>query len=291
MNTPADLSFSHKDAPGPDSTEAVPRSPNARPRGMIADPEQLLCELARMAELLRSPGDGSSQSVHTTPLTAVVRLVPGLDLPRWQSICSQCDGWFALPLGRTDEAAQDPVSGMLTASLFMERLTLEAEQALRSHHALSLALFELCDLDRLTDAAERAVRTLSSRLWESTARRDVPGCLQPGLLAMALPSAGQFQALAMAERIVHDAGETLQRQGQHCLVRAGIAAMEEEGGGAEICTATLLEHARQALNEASTTFESTLRDRVKLFRSNNEPDERETLVLASEKHFLFFGGA
>lgn len=271
----------------PDAPDAL-RSAYPAVHGMVEDPERLLRELARVAELLRSPAHGGTDS-----LTAVVRLVPGLDLPRWQAICGQCDGWFALPLGREDgdKDAQDPVTGMLTTPQFMERLTVETEQALLKHRALSLALFEICGLDALDEAeAERAVRTLSSRLWEAADRRDIPGRVQPGRLALAMPSAGQFQALAMAERVVDEAGQSLRKQGHGvCVLRAGVAAMAEEGG-AEMRTAELLEHVRQALGMASAEAGATVRERVKLYRTADDPAERETLVLASEKHFLFFGG-
>ena len=89
-------------------------------------PERLLRELARVADLLRS-----SSRLDAEAMTAVVRLVPGLDLPRWQSISGQCDGWFALPLrdkerpvGNSPTADErDAITGMWRAAAFTERLT------------------------------------------------------------------------------------------------------------------------------------------------------------------------
>ena len=51
------------------------------------------------------------------------------------------------------------------------------------------------------------------------------------------------------------------------------------------------EQARQALSQAACLPGASVHERVRLFRAAEAPRERETLVLASEKHFLFFGGA
>lgn len=304
MNTPADY------------RAAVPAAPAGRIERETKDdlsvpsdaPERLLQELARVAALLRS-------STHREPLsappavTAVVRLVSGLDLPRWREISGQCDGWFALPLdqaaaraeppttsdGSADAApatAHDSVTGMARTPLFMERLTMEAERAQHTHRDLTLVLFELDGLDTLDgQAAEHAARVLSSCLWEAANRQDILGRLQGSLLALALPGAGRFQALAVAERVAHEAAQRLTAQGLGwCGPRAGVASMDEDGGP-EMRTASLLEHARLALGQTSSAAAATVRERVRLFRTDEDPAERETLVLSSEKQFLFFGGA
>lgn len=305
MNTPAD----YRSASVPAALTGREERDEKDDLSVPSDaPERLLHELARVAALLRSSTQREARSAPPA-VTAVVRLVSGLDLPRWREIAEQCDGWFALPLnqatprpetpstasGPADAPAatsHDSVTGMARTPLFMERLTVEAERAQHTHRDLTLVLFELDGLDALDGrAAEYAARVLSSCLWEAANRQDIMGRLQGGLLALALPGAGRFQALAVAERVAHEAAQRLAAQGLGwCGPRAGVAAMDEDGGP-EMRTASLLEHARQALEQTSSAAAATVRERVRLFRTDEDPAERETLVLASEKQFLFFGGA
>ena len=304
MSTHAD----QRPSPPSLSAQASPDGPaaTASPEHL---PEHLLGELARVAELVRA---STRQNAET--LTAVVRLVPGLDLPHWQSISSQCDGWFALPLGSTEAEGgnaghtpagdeRDAVTGMWQASPFGTRLNAEVEHARSEHRALALILFEERGIETLPPpAAVSALRALSSHLWEASAGTDLLGRLQPGVLALALPSCGRFQALAVAEHVVQETEHDLNVQHLACSVRAGLACLDEKSGrpdesrgkdqGKSDCQdELLLDQARQALSQAALLPGASVQDRVRLFRVDEAPHERETLVLASEKHFLFFGGA
>lgn len=310
MNTHADAHPSPPDRPlraqaAKDGSSAAP-SPECPPEHLAA---HLLDELAHVAELLRA-----STPQDTEAMTAVVRLVPGLDLPRWQSISAQCDGWFALPLwnantpagagnaGHTqDEDDRDAVTGMWQAAPFGTRLNAEVEHARNEHRALALILFEEGGLESMAPpAAVSALRALSSRLWEASAGTDLLGRLQPGVLALALPACGRFQALAVAEHVVEEAERDLSVQHLTCSLRAGLACLDEksglprandESGTSGRQDGLLLEQARQALSQAALLPDASVHERVRLFRVDEAPRERETLVLASEKHFLFFGGA
>lgn len=279
MNTPVD-------------EHGAPSVGTERLRDVPEAPERLLHELARVADLLRSSTRRDARAV-----TAVVRLVPGLDLPRWQSISGQCDGWFALSLrdGETSPPAgdgRDAVTGMLEASAFMERLRAEVERAQAGRRALALVVFEENGLDEMDRrSAACALRALSSRLWEAAAGPDLPGRLQSGQLALLLPGGGRFQALAVAERVVQATDRDLAAQGLRCCLRAGVAARDGEDGDEPQADAELLDRARRALSQAAGLPGASVRERVRLFRADEVPPERETLVLASEKQFLFFGGA
>lgn len=310
MNTHADTRPPLTDrSPG---AQAAPNGPDTASLGQ--PPEHLVAELARMAELLRSSTRQDAKTV-----TAVIRLVPGLDLPHWQSISAQCDGWFALPLGGRDTPEggtaghtsgadeRDAVTGMWQASSFGARLNAEVEHARNEHRGLALILFEEGGLETLPPhAAVSALRALSSHLWEASAGTDLLGCLQPGVLALVLPSCGRFQALAVAEHVVQEAEHDLSIQHLNCSLRAGLACLDEKngltggdngkGGGesgrqGELLDELLLKQARQALSQTARLPGASVHDRVRLFRVDEDPRERETLVLASEKHFLFFGGA
>lgn len=284
MNTPAD-----EHAPG-QAARTLAGPDAAEP------PERLLHELARVADLLRASTRRDADAV-----TAVVRLVPGLDLPRWQRISNQCDGWFALSLEDEErpagEGARDALTGMLEAAAFLERLNAEAERTRTGRRTLTLALVEADGLDGLDRrSAACAVRALSARLWEAAAGPDLLGRLHPGVLALALPDGGRFQALAVTERVVQAAERDLNAQGLPCRLRAGVASLHggdggNGAGGPDQAGAALLDQARRALDQAARLPGAALRERVRLFHADEAPQERETLVLASEKHFLFFGGA
>lgn len=275
----------------PARTACPPAGPDAAP----APPERLLRELARVADLLRA---STRRDIDAT--TAVVRLVPGLDLPRWQRISGQCDGWFALSLQEEGPTGneRDAATGMWQAAAFTERLSVEVERARNARRALTLILFEENGLEKLDSrSATCALRALSSRLWEAAAEPDLLGRLRPGVLALALPGGGRFQAVAVAERVVQTAERDLAAQGLRCCLRAGVAPLDEPDGQNEQGgfdnqkdLTDLLARAEQALDEAARLPDAGLSERVRLFRADKTPRERETLVLASEKHFLFFGG-
>ena len=189
---------------------------------------------------------------------------------------------------------------MWRAAAFTERLNAEVERARNARRALALILFEQSDLETLDRrSAACALRALSSCLWEASAEPDLLGRLQPGVLALALPGGGRFQALAVAERVVQATERDLAAQGLRCRLRAGVASLDEACGQSENdeagdrpnhADADLLERAGRALGQAARMPGASLRERVRMFRVDETPRERETLVLASEKHFLFFGG-
>lgn len=264
-----------------------------------ASPERLLAELSRVAEILRA---SVRQDIATLPLTAVVRLVPGLDMGNWQEMAARnrCEGWFALDLHTSGSDAQgspgktsvkkDPITAMLDADAFDKKLTLEVARAHKNRRPLALVLFELEGLKTLPKAeAESQLRVVSSRLWESAQLDDKLGRVSEEMLAMLLPGSGHFHALALAESVVNDAWN-------HCNIlelspftlRASVAALDLDSAmdGNE-----LMENARQALALAVSAPALSIRDRVKLYRKDDNVAERETLVMANEKQFLFFGGA
>jgi GGDEF domain-containing protein len=181
---------------------------------------------------------------------------------------------------------------MLEGGLFLERLAGEMDRCRRARLTLALALFEINGLARMDKGrAERVLRALSSRLWETAQDQDVPGRIRPEMLALALPGSGRFQALALAECVVQDVcrGLAALRIGSHGL-RAGVAAPDGMAADARQAASDLLDMASLALERASCAAGARVPERVCLFRKETDPAERKTLVLASEKQFLFFGG-
>lgn len=265
---------------------------------------RLVQELVRVYQAVRGP--------HTTAgpeasLTAIIRIVPDMDKTEWQIAVGGglVEGWFSIDLppgsdlqtlaeatSRAVKGFQDQVTGMLKPGAFVEELTMCMERTLHSRLSCALILFEIVDWTSLTDHdADSALRALSSRLWEVWRRHDILGRLQSGLLALALPGAGHFQALALAESVMHDVCRNLDMQGFGiCPIRAGVASPGRDADPARAAQ-NLMERAFKALGQSSCGINASVRDRVRLFRDGPDAVERETLVLADEKHFLFFGGA
>lgn len=303
MNTPDDPF-----APGPADKSSATSAGN-----LLQGADDLLRELTRMAGILRPYADAAPDG----PLTAVVRLAPGLDPEQWRRLASdnRCDGWFALELpkraqpvpapelcrGEGGKPAEDPF-GILNVAPFLERLHREAERARQIRSGLALALFAVTEAPGGEGAKPDALAELGGKLRQAARPQDVMGRLQPDMLALAMPGVGPFQALALAERVVSevsrvlglphdgDPAARLSPEKSGCLLKAGVAEIPGEGG-AEAEAAAVLERAKEALRQTSDSAAASVRERVRLFRRSADPAERETLVLASEKQFLFFGGS
>lgn len=216
----------------------------------------------------------------------------------------------------------DTANNLLTAlpspSYLLERLRHEAGKARARRGAMSLALFEVSAPEPFGESAmattksggeqgkngfHKALAVLTETLWRNCRHEDTSGSLQSGILGLIMPGVGSFPALALAERIVNDTCRVLglphdgsEGDASHaascataCRLRAGVSEIPGEGG-AEQEAAAVLEQAREALQMAAPGSGAAVRERVRLYRKNTAPAERETLVLASEKQFLFFGG-
>jgi len=142
------------------------------------------------------------------------------------------------------------------------------------------------------DVSPPAMTALVARLRETARREDRLAQLAPGRYALALPGFGPFQAQALAERIVNDlspiSGSGEPMPGTDCLLRAGVADMPE-GDDPETNAVNVLTEACEALEGSSASPGAAVHERVRLFRRKTVPLEHDTLVLPSEKQFLFFG--
>lgn len=253
-------------------------------------PDLLLQDLARMADLIRA----SVQREGNEPLTAVFKLVQGLTPSCRQEISGKYDGWYTMSLPDGPRAGRrDLATGMLEADSFFIRADAELARAKRENRPFTLMLFEVAARSQGNDKEAAVMRALMSRLWDAAGESDLLGRLDDQVVALALPDSGHFQALALAEAAVEAACLTLETLGlAPRTLRAGVAALPSPGD-ADRAAATMpaiLDRARQALAQASDDPTATVRDRVRLFREK-PPVERETLVLADEKQFLFFGGS
>lgn len=274
-------------------------------------PDCLLDELARLAALI---ADTALASGEPEPL-ALVRLAPGLSMEQWRKLAADpaCEGWFALNLKKENfpglaqlfhatkvHSHHDATTSALCEASFLERLTEEISRANRTKGTLGLLLFELSDLARLNECSgtacgDAALRTLGTNLWGAVQSQDFLGRLGAQRLALALPGAGRYQCLALAERVVEDVLNHLGTSPSGADHYAGLRAAVVEyvpqplaGRTALTDSHNLVDQAIAALQLANGAASATLRERVRLFRPQDCHD-KHTQVLASEKHFLFFG--
>lgn len=263
-------------------------------------------ELDRVSRILACEADGQS-SEHDggysgrKPALIVWREVPGLKREVWDTLKAggKCPGWHvcapeeraaSLASGRLDTRREER-TGLWRPLPFMERLKEELARNTLAGRCAALALFSVAS------SFAEADNSLCAGLWAAARPGDVPGRVDEGGLGgkfsgtvgLFLPGRGIFQALALAEKVAMDADEHLARAGLGVRTRAGVAASADCHEEVSL----LLRRARQALESSSRRDDATLGERVCLYRediSGEGHDVHETLVQASEKRFLFFGG-
>lgn len=262
--------------------------------------------IARFFELkahLRSPvSDPERTERHGMPSLIVWREVPGLKREEWEDLQRKgvCAGWHicgpegsGTPLTANSpriDVRREERTGLWKPLPFMDRMREELER--NSGCEAALAVFSMSSF------VEEADRFLCASLWAAARSGDVPGRVDEAgmggggfaVIGLFLPGRTVFQALALAERVAREADARLAAAGLKVRTRAGVAA---SANCREDC-AMLLRRARCALESASRRDEAELKERVRLYRedmSGEGHDIHETLVQASEKQFLFFGGA
>ncbi len=266
-------------------------------------------ELERVARFLEmevrshSPADEPERTEARGKRALIVwREVPGLKREVWEGLRRKgdCAGWNiceseerGTPLTAASariDVRREECTGLWKPLPFMDRIREELEK--NSGRDAALALFSVASF------FEEADSFLCASLWAAARPGDVPGRVDEGrmggggsgMIALFLPGQSIFQALALAERVAREADVHLAAAGLGVRTRAGVAA---SANCREDC-AMLLRRARRALESSSRRDDAALEERVRLYRedmSGDGHDVHETLVQASEKRFLFFGGA
>jgi len=261
----------------------------------VARPDKLLDDLSKVVRMLR---EQVKPDLADTPMTAIVRLVPGLNLSNWKKISARelDQNWIALDLNSDPTPTRDCngrnyLTGMWQSEAFARAL----DQALLDSHrnglTLSLALFQVDALDQnQVKHYSLIMRALSSQIWESASEQDILGHLSPNMFALAMPGCNPFQARAMAENVIIQTSKDMQRQNLNCYpIRAGIVSQPR------MCrqpasTNDLLTKARQLLDLTGNGQNIELKQRINMEKDATVEQAFNTLVMANEKHFLFTGG-
>lgn len=223
-------------------------------------------ELARIEAACNAAANGVGSM-------CLVRVVEGLDAEGWRRLKDELslDLWVAAPPSQLVRGL-GAVSLMDADSPLHDYLLGEMDRARLCQQPLALALIESEGVetrDEVFDLVRAQLR-----------RFDHASMTHSGIIAVALSGT----PLAAAERLV---GTMLRRIRQvsepDFICSAGLVGY---GGLVELTTAALVEHARGALAEARRLGGN----RLEVAPSADAAlASRETLVRASEKHFLFTG--
>jgi diguanylate cyclase (GGDEF)-like protein len=250
---------------------------------------------------------------------AVFRLCRGLDLQTWRALTQRHDlkNWITIPIGpeayphlreiqhKLDTLAyaerHDPATGLDNRRAFEQGLDLEMERARRAETPVSLALVEiihpsLSDGQKDSQAggckdgqAGQALLAAAARLLRTFKRRyDLAAHLGNGRFALVFSGLGQTKARHLLEKLATElAGLSLPGGGGGKKALTCHVGLTSYRGKTECAINRLVALADEALAQARRGGPGRV-------ASVSSPDvdfgPRETLVLASEKQFLFNKG-
>lgn len=272
---------------------------------------------AILAELLALRGDVCAKAGRevcsrsaSSPTLAVFRLCRGLNLEGWRELTKGHDlkNWLTLPItGETlphlsqiqlvldslsYETRHDPLTGLENRRSFERALDLEMERARRTEVPVSLALLDLDDFKAINDlhghGAGDLVLAEMGRLLSGFVRRyDTAARIGGEEFALILSGVTQGKARMILEQLLAAVrGLRISLDGAELAVTCSIGLTSYRGKSDTPLTA-LVALADEALYRAKRSGKNRLAE-------NPSPDldhgARETLVLASEKQFLFKKG-
>lgn len=254
-----------------------------------ADPPSPLAE--SLAALRLSDAAGRAM------LTAA--LLRETDPELWREFCrrhpegGRLDGADALAAaaGEADfsvrEQAEGPLAQMLPADPFTRQISRELQLLARTGGELSLLCAAVCGPEAESDGSllgAALAEALAESLHACQESCDSLGCTGPGRFALLLPGVGRLRARLLAEQVR-----------QHFAARTANLLRRAEDGPLPLCAVgvvcaaqgrrpparILIQQADAALHAAQASTEG--------ISLAEDPRERDSLVQAHEKRFLFFG--
>lgn len=267
---------------------------------------RLADELERLRRLLRQLPEAEA----TDHILALIRLCPGLSQSEWLDLAGRhnLSDWIGLPLTEksfplishltrtlselSHQTLHDPLTALANRRAFDAALDIEIERSRRTRNPMALILLDLDDFKQINDVhghacGDRVLAAFAEVLGECKRRYDLAARVGGEEFALLLPGAGMLKAQAVSSRLL---AEVRQLRVQ-CLdanlsltCSAGLACYR---GRVPLTPVKLFELADKALYEAKAAG----KDR---FVAAPIPDlslveTEKTLVLASEKQFLFTG--
>lgn len=272
-----------------------------------AHENELLAELETLRALLDGNGCPGEQGAD---MLGVLRLCPGLSMERWPELAAShgLRDWLAVPLAGAEftflarlqqvltelafQTEHDTLTGLYNRRAFDALLAREAERARRSGAPLSLALFDLDNFKAVNDThghpcGDAVLATLGRVLLGSTRSYDVVARLGGEEFALVMPETGLVKARAIAERIL----DALRATPMAC---AGVAPFRVTCSVGLACAKghddapapDLYALADKALYQAKAQGKDRV---VAAPLADIRTPRRESLVVSSEKKFLFTG--
>lgn len=234
--------------------------------------DRIAREAAAIGTAIETARSGKNPAEGAASL-CLVRVVQGLDETQWERLrqAHKLEGWLAAPPQELPALLGSPLDDDAEGRL-IGFLRCEMERARLCQQPLALALIEPETADMLDDIHTLAAAQL--RLIDHAERLD------GARLAVVLSGT----PLAAAERLLGAMLRRIRQVSEPSLVcSAGLVGY---GGLAALGTGDLMDRAFQALTEARRLGGNRLEVAPS---ADAELACRETLVRASEKHFLFTG--
>lgn len=291
---------------------------NQTEHSIVLPPVQLGEELERLREALATleTGDRLLRACSGMPpeeeMLTIVRFLPGISHFQWQQLADRyglgtwlplhlapgaCSGLEAVQQALDTMAMQrdtDPLTGLANRRAFDHQIEAELERARRGRGEVSLIMLDIDNFKAINDAfghpcGDEVLLRLATLLQTSVRLYDFTARIGGEEFALILPCTSSVRAQSLCERILQRfASIAMECPGAspfHVSFSAGIATCT---AGSAITRATIIEWADKALYEAKQAG----RNRIHVHRVPGAAEnDHQTLVLSSEKQFLFSGNA